>query len=102
MITRIIIVALIGGLAYLNYTNPSEQDHKDAIIAEMQQTWPIPEELQEQIWRKADYTNFMVCSFLKTTEGSVMISTGYLNKVKIVNDNWLEETRKNLNRKLEY
>lgn len=101
MLTRIIVIALIGGLVYLNYTNPTEQDHKDAIIAEIQQSWPIPEELQEQIWRKTDYSNFMVCSFLKLTEGSVMISTGYLKNVKIVNDKWLDETRQGLNKRLE-
>ena len=102
MITRIIVVILIGGLVYLNYTNPTEQDHKDAVIAEIQQSWPIPEDLQAQIWRNADYTNFMVCSFLKTTEGSVMISTGYLKNVKIVNDKWLEETRQTINKKMEF
>jgi hypothetical protein len=89
-------------LVYLNYTTPSELDHKEAVLENLQQTWPIPENFQEQIWRNVDYSNFLVCSFLKTSEDSKMISTGYLDKVNVVNEKWIEETRNSLNKKLEY
>ena len=95
MLTRIIVIALIGGLVYLNYSNPTEQEHKDAIIAELQQSWPIPEEIQAQIWSKVDYTNFLVQ--LPPTK----LHTPFIKTIKIVNDKWVEETRRNVSRQLE-
>lgn len=99
---RLILLILVAGLVYLNYTNPTEQQHKQAILAELQQAYPIPEELQEQLWRQVDFSNFMVCSFMKTTLDSKMISTGYLEKVKVVNDQWLKETRQKLQARMQY
>ena len=95
MLTRIIVIALIGGLVYLNYSNPTEQEHKDAIIAELQQSWPIPEEIQAQIWSKVDYTNFLV------QLPSTKLQTPFIKTIKIVNDKWVEETRRNVSRQLE-
>ena len=38
MIQRILIFALIGGLVYLNYTTPKEEQHRAATLAELQET----------------------------------------------------------------
>jgi len=104
MITRIVIFALIVGLGYLNYTNPSEAEHKQAILAELEQGgWPVPEQMQEALWRTVDYSNFMVCSFMKATNiDSKMISTGYLKKVKVVNQQWVESATKDLQKRMAY
>ncbi len=101
MIGRIVIFALIVGLVYLNYTTPKIEDHKAALLAELELQGEIPQELQDQLWRNIDYSNFMVCSFMKTTVGSVMISTGYLKKVNIVNNKWAEETRRSLKSRMD-
>lgn len=102
MLKKLIILALIGGLGYLNYTNPKEADHRAFLMAELEKTGPVPTEYQDAIWGKVDYTSFFICSTTKTTIGSVMISTGYLKKLKLVNDKWTTEARKELDRLMAY
>ncbi len=94
MIKKIILLALIAGIAYLNYTNPSEDDHRTLLLAELQKSGPVSAELQEKIFRDVDFSNFMVCSAMKSIEDSKMISLGYLKKVKGVNDQWALNIRK--------
>ncbi len=96
MFKRIILFALIAGLVYLNYTTPKIEDHKALLLAQLQQGYPIPEEMQQNIWKEVDYSNFMVCSFMKTKEDSKMISSGYLKKVKLINTKWVQDTRAKL------
>lgn len=98
MFTRIILFLLIAGLVYLNYTTPKIEEHKALILSELQQEYPIPEQFQERIWNDIDYSNFMVCSFMKTKEDSKMISSGYLKKVKLINRTWIDDTRAKLQR----
>lgn len=93
MVSRIIIFALIAGVVYLNYTTPKIEDHRAFLLEELQIGYAPSEEVQERIWKKTDYTNFFVCSFIKDTENSVMISYGFLKKVRLANDKWAEETR---------
>ena len=93
MVTRIIIFALIAGVVYLNYTVPKIEDHKAFLLEELQIGYALNEEQQEKLWKKVDYSNFFVCSFIKHTESSVMISYGFLKQVKLANDNWVTETR---------
>ena len=93
MVTRIIIFALIAGVVYLNYTVPKAEDHKAFLLEKMQIGYALDEEQQERVWRKVDYSNFFVCSFMKTTESSTMISYGFLKKVKLVDEKWVEEVR---------
>jgi hypothetical protein len=98
MLKRIVIFALVVGLGYLNYTTPKIEDHKAFLLSQLQQSYPVPEEAQEKIWNDLDYSNFMVCSFMKTKEDSKMISSGYLKKVKLINTKWTGETRALLQR----
>ena len=93
MITRIIIFALIAGVVYFNYTIPTREDHKAFLLEELQIGYALNEEQQERLWKKIDYSNFFVCSFMKDTTSSVMISYGFLKQVKLANDKWLTETR---------
>jgi len=96
MFKRMILFALIAGLVYLNYTTPKIEDHKALLLAQLQQGAPLSAEVQQRIWQDIDYSNFMVCSFMKTKEDSKMISSGYLKKVKIINPKWLKETKEKL------
>ena len=98
MFTRIFVFALVVGLVYLNYTNPKIEDHQTFLLAELQQEYPLPEAMQERLWKKIDYSNFMVCSFMKTREGSTMISYGFLKKVKLVDTEWVDKVKKILQR----
>lgn len=93
MLTRILVFALVVGLVYLNYTTPKIEDHKAFLLTQLRQGAPIPEEMQERIWRDVDYSNFMVCSFMKTRVDSKMISSGYLKKIKLINTKWIDETK---------
>lgn len=102
MVTRIVIFALIAGLVYLNYTTPKIEDHKAFLLEQMQTGYELPEDQQAVIWKKVDYSNFFVCSFMKTTESSVMISYGFLNKIKLANDNWVAETKASLEKRSSY
>jgi hypothetical protein len=101
MLTRIVLFALVVGLGYLNYTNPKIDDHKAFLLAELEQTYPVPEAMQERIWAKLDYSNFFVCSFMKTSVGSTMISSGFMKKVKLVDTEWADKIRSELQRKAE-
>lgn len=96
MIGRIIIFALIAGLVYLNYTVPKVEDHQAALLEELQLGYSLPEAQQKRIWKNVDYSNFFVASFMKTTEGSTMISYGFLNKVRVVDQKWLEKSKKQI------
>ena len=96
MLARIVIFALIAGLVYLNYTTPKIEDHQAILLAELAKHGSVPESLQERLFEGTDYSNFLVCSFVKTTEGSKLITTGYLGKVKVVNDEWAEGAFKRL------
>ena len=99
MLTRIVIFLLVVGLVYLNYTNPKIEDHQAFLLAELQQSYPVPEEMQEKLWKQIDYSNFMVCSVMKTTDiGSTMISYGFLKKVKMVDTEWVDKVKKVLQR----
>jgi hypothetical protein len=98
MLTRIVLFLLVVGLVYLNYTTPKIEDHQAFLLAELQQSYPIPEEMQERLWRQTDYSNFMVCSFMKTREGSTLISYGFLKKVKLVDTEWVDKVKEQLQR----
>ncbi|MDH3999258.1 MAG: hypothetical protein OET90_10520 [Desulfuromonadales bacterium] len=90
MIARIVIFALIVGMAYLNYTNPSFEEHQEALLEEMQ--YPLSDAAMDKFLKRVDYSNFLVCSFVKSTKGSKLISNGFLNKVKIVDSEWIQKT----------
>ena len=96
MFGRIIIFAIIVGLGYLCYTNPKLEDHQAFLLAEIQQTYPLPDEMHERLWKEVDYTNFFVCSFIKTTTGSTMVTTGFLNKIKLVDTEWVDKVKTKL------
>lgn len=101
MLTRIVIFLLVVGVVYLNYTNPKIEDHQAFLLAELEQSYPVSEEMQEKIWREVDYSNFFVCSFMKTVEGATMISTGYLKKVKMIDTEWVDKVKAKLQRQAE-
>lgn len=98
MLGRIILIAIIAGIGYLYYTNPTFEDHKAFLLDEIQQTYPLPEEMQERLWKGIDYSNFFVCSFVKKTEGSTMISSGVLKKVKLIDTKWVDDVKTKLAR----
>jgi hypothetical protein len=100
--SRLIFFILIAGLVYLNYTVPKIEDHKAFLLTQLQQDYPIPPDMQEKVWRDIDYSNFLVCSFMKTKADSKMISSGYLKKVKLINSKWAEETKTALQKQLSY
>jgi len=96
MLSRLFLFAVIAGLVYLNYTTPTFEDHKAFLLAQLQQAYPIPEKTQAKIWKDIDYSNFLVCSFMKTRIDSKMITSGYLKKVKLINTQWVDEIRADL------
>jgi len=96
MFKKLIFFALIGGLFYLNHTNPTRGDHEELLLAELQRFGPVSEEQFAAVLSDIDYSNFMVCSATKTTLDSKMISLGYLKKVKLVNDVWSKETMRKM------
>ena len=101
MISRFIFVVLIAGMGYLVYTTPKVEDHKAFLLAELQQTYPVSEEMQAQIWKEVDYSNFFVCSFMKTSVGSTMITYGFLEKVKLIDSEWIDKVKTKLQRQAE-
>lgn len=102
MIKKIVFLAFIAGLVYLNYTNPKEADHRAMLLEQLQITGPVSAGLEEKIFKDVDFSNFLVCSFMKTIEDSKMISLGYQKKVKLVNDKWMEDSRQKYRASLGY
>jgi hypothetical protein len=101
MLSRFIIAVLIAGLGYLIYTTPKAEDHKAFLLAELQQTYTLSDEMQTKIWKEVDYSNFFVCSFMKTSIGSTMITSGFLKKVKLIDTEWVDKIKTNLHRQAE-
>jgi len=101
MLSRFIIVVLIAGLGYLVYTTPKVEDHKAFLLAELQQTYPVSEEMQAKLWKEVDYSNFFVCSFMKTSVGSTMITYGFLKKVRLIDSEWIDKVKTKLQRQAE-
>jgi hypothetical protein len=89
---KLLFLIIAGGLVYLNYTNPTREDHEEFLLAEMQALGPVSEEQFAKATRDIDFSNFMVCSATKTSLDSKMITLGYLKEVKLVNDKWIRET----------
>ena len=101
MLTRFILFALVIGLVYLNYTTPKIEDHQAFLLAELEQSYPVPEEMRERLWAEVDYSNFLVCSFMKTSVGSTMISSGFMKKIKLVDTEWVDKVKVKLQRQAE-
>jgi len=101
MFSRFIIVVLIAGLGYLVYTTPKVEDHKAFLLAELQQTYPVSDEMQARLWKQVDYSNFFVCSFMKTSVGSTMITSGFLKNVKLIDTEWVDKVKTELHRQAE-
>jgi len=93
MIKKIIFLAIIGAIVYLNFTNPKPEAHRAVILAELQKSGPVSQELQEKIFRNIDFSNFLVFSAMKTIDDSDMITLGYLKQVKLVNQEWVSRIR---------
>jgi len=102
MFKKLIFLVIIGGLVYLNVTNPKQADHEALILEELQQFGPVSEALQEKVFQELDYSNFMVCSTIKTTEDSKMLTLGYLKKVKLVHTEWAQDAYKKYQRYSDY
>lgn len=89
---KLVLLIIAAGVVYLNYTNPSREDHETLLLAELQARGPVSEQQFAKAMESIDYSNFMVCSATKTALDSKIISFGYLEKVKLVSDQWIKET----------
>ena len=98
---KIIVIILIAGAGYLNYTNPTIDDHRDFVLEEMGIGYTIPDDVYERIWADVDFSSFFVASFMKTSEDSTMITSGYLNNLKIVNKKWLEKKKAQIEERMD-
>lgn len=92
MFKKLILLIIVAGVVYLNYTNPKREEHEALLRAELQKNGPVSEEQFAAVMKDVDYSNFMICSATKTSLDSKMLSYGYLKKTKFVNAEWLKET----------
>lgn len=91
MFKKLIFLIFVAGLVYLNYTNPTRQDHESMLMAELRKIGPVSEEQFAQAVKDIDYSNFMIGSATKTSLDSKMITYGYLKKTKLVNEQWIKQ-----------
>jgi len=94
MLKKLLFLAVIAGLVYLNMTNPGRADHREKLLAELEKSGPVSARTKENIFRDLDFSNFLVCSTMKTIEDSKMITVGYRRNVELVNSEWLASVRK--------
>ena len=102
MFKKLIFLIIIGGLVYLNVTTPKQAEHEALLLEELQQFGPVSEALEERVFSQLDFSNFMVCSAIKTSEDSKMLTLGYLKKVKLVHTEWAQEAYKKYQRDSDY
>jgi len=102
MFKKLILLIIVAGVVYLNYTNPKREDHEALILAELQKRVPVSEEQFAAAMKDVDYSNFMIGSATKTMEDSKMITYGYLKEIKLVNDKWIKQTTEKIQRSQGY
>lgn len=102
MFKKLIFLVIIGGLVYLNVTTPKQAEHEALLLEELQQFGPVSETLEERIFAQLDYSNFLVCSAIKTSEDSKMLSLGYLKKVNLVHTEWAQAAYKKYQKYSDY
>ena len=93
---KLLFLIIAGGVFYLNYTNPTREDHEELLFTELQAFGPVSEEQFDKVLKDIDFSNFMVCSATKTTLDSKVLSFGYLKKTKMVNTAWAGQTMQKL------
>lgn len=93
---KLLFLIIAGGLVYLNYNNPTREDHETLIYQEMRAIGPVSDEQFEQAMKNIDFSNFMICSATKTALDSRMITFGYMKKVELKNPGWVQETASKL------
>lgn len=96
MFQKLIFFALVGAVVYLNYTNPTREQHEALLLAEIRKLAPVSEEQLREVMSDVDFSNFMICSAAKTRLDSKMISLGYLKKTRLVNDQWIKQAAQKL------
>ena len=89
---KLIFLILAAGVVYLNYTNPTREDHEELLLTELQAIGPVSDEQFETLLKSVDYINLMVCSATKPADGSKMISLGYLNQTRVISEKWFQDT----------
>lgn len=93
MLKKLLFLALIAGLVYLNMTNPGRAEHRDKLLAELEMSGPVPEQMEETLLRNLDFSNFLICSTMKTIDNSQLVTLGYRRNVELVNPDWLASVR---------
>lgn len=91
MFKKLILFAFIGGLFYLNHTNPPREVHEELLLAEMQRFGPVSEEQFAELLKEIDYSNFMVCSATKATLDNQLITFGFRKEVALKNEGWIRQ-----------
>lgn len=99
---KLLFLIIAAGVVYLNYTNPTREEHEAFLLAEMKAMGPVSTEEFAQALKDVDFSNFMVCSATKTTLDSKMISLGYRKEVKLVNDQWVGAAMEKLKKRRGY
>ncbi|MCM2265482.1 MAG: hypothetical protein NDI73_09875 [Desulfuromonadales bacterium] len=102
MFKKLILLIIVAGVVYLNYTNPKREDHEAVILAALQERGPVSEDQFAAAMKDVDYSNFMVCSAAKTALDSKLITYGYLKQVKLVNDEWIKQTTQKIQKSQGY
>jgi hypothetical protein len=99
---KLLFLIIAGGLVYLNYTNPTREEHEVFLRTEMQAMGPVSDEQFEKMLKDVDFSNFMVCSASKTTLDSRIISFGYLKEIRLINDQWVKANFEKLQKQRGY
>jgi hypothetical protein len=93
---KLLFLIIAAGVVYLNYNNPTREDHEALLYEEMRALGPISDEQFARALKDVDFSNFLVCSATKTALDSKMISFGYLKEVQLKNPQWIQETMNKL------
>ena len=86
---KLIFFILLAGAGYLYYTNPTREAHIEALTEALTARQVIAEgAATPAMFRDLDYSSFFIGSSLKDTEKMTIVTSGYLGKVKVVDDQW--------------
>ena len=93
MLKKFLFLAVIAALVYLNMTNPDRTEHREKLLTELEISGPVPQQMEEAILRNLDFSDFLICSTMKTIDNSQLVTLGYRRNVELVNPEWLASVR---------
>ena len=96
---KLLFLIIAAGVVYLNYNNPTREDHEAFLYNELSALGPLSDDQFARVLKEIDFSNFLVCSATKTTMDNKMITFGFRKEIQLKNPVWPGETMNKLQKR---